>query len=155
MNYLKQELYRALCRERNIKNELEKVMQKGIELTEQKVESLMRAEEAARSEVERWMMRNEELESRLLDGNKKIVSLKKLLLTAEDTIKAQNVQEDQQRNHYEKIKKLLIRLLEDVISSTSELQTEVRDRCLQELEGTLQILQAVIITISYGRLGID
>ena len=96
-HFLRRQLDEAFEREAELKRMIEEVLKANGEFVQGRLGKLKEIDMLSRAEIERWMMRNEELEMRLYEGSLRIAELKNLNKHAVNGMKASASQWNEER----------------------------------------------------------
>jgi DNA repair exonuclease SbcCD ATPase subunit len=112
MQNLAVQLEEALVRERDLKQQLYSIVEHEAVFLRDKLKQLSLAEVAIKPELERWIMRNEELEQHLVDLTDKNSRLLRLLTDCKKTILIKNKQMSDSKKTAENLREALAEALE-------------------------------------------
>lgn len=149
MQSLSLQLEEALVRERDLKLRLHALVEQEAAFLKAKLGQLSGAEAAIRPELEKWIMRNEELEQRLIDLTDKNTRLLRLLTDCQKTILIKNKQMADSKAAAEGLRDALSDALEirgvELLDRQSLLQKEVLPKSEELAAAQTSIAQAQAI----------
>lgn len=137
VEHLKSLLKNALDREDNLSNYIERLCKKDLIELKNKFESLHKADMKMREDCESLQMRNEELETRLLDSQSKLWNLKQLYLEAENLIKAMINQKQDNSEINEDFKRELMSAIDFFLMEIDSLKKKIGEHLLPASEITI------------------
>ncbi len=146
--FLKAALAESIERENTLVDYIDKTLNKEAEAVNKLSETVLNKEVMLRPEIERWMMRNEEMEQRLFEYAQRMRVLEIML---KDCMKATEISQGQ-RNSERRTNEQLVKELESMINF---LHIEVQEKnktilsLMPESEGYL----TESVTVSQGKLG--
>jgi len=149
MQNLALQLEEALVRERDLKLQLQALIEREAAFLKAKLEKLEGFEVALKPELERWIMRNEELEQRLIDLTDKNSRLLRLLSDCQKTIMIKNKQMAESKKCADELKESLAEALEirgvELLDRQGLLQKEVLPKSEQIAADQTSLAQAASI----------
>ena len=117
VTHLKNLLNNALDRESKLTDFIEKIWNEDLQYLKKKYEKLYKANFKMREDSERLLMRNEELETRLLDAQSKLWTLKLLYEEYDELMQSMTNQKDDHVNMLEGKKGKLLRWVDEFLNT--------------------------------------
>ena len=112
LNNLNCQLEESLDREEQLKKKIENIVSEGSKYIKENLDTIERIEGQARPELERWLMRNEDLESHLFYNQERNVRLYRALTDYKKTIQIKNRQISDQRKIHDQLRSELDSLVD-------------------------------------------
>jgi len=135
------QLEEALLRENKLKEQLQNLVEKEAQQIKQGLETLKNTQSTFRPETERWIMRNEELEQRVVGLENKNLELMGVVRDFRKTLHIKNVQLEEQKEIYDQNIELLqenLNLVSQELDSCFEtFKTELMPNSIQVLNNSL------------------
>lgn len=145
------QLEESLVRERDLKVQLHCLVEREAAFLQARLNQLSYAEAAIKPELERWIMRNEELEQRLLDLSDKNSRLLRLMSDCQKTILIKNKQMEEAKKGADELREALVEALEfrgvELLDRQSLLQKEVLPKAEQAAAEMASIAQGQAILL--------
>ncbi|CAG9315030.1 unnamed protein product [Blepharisma stoltei] len=140
-NLLSQQIEEAQLREARLQKQLNKIIADEANIIERGIALLGVNTGTCRSELERWIMRNEEMEQKLVEMGNANVCFKKMIGDLKKTIIIKSQQMEEQKEQYELLKKEMQGFIDYLISELSEARSytlnEALPRSQQVISSTL------------------